>query len=88
MYVSTSSMTLSTISWAEKSDDRLDMNWSENDINFKEENLILKNNVKELQEQLQNAYIRIKELTNTKQLELDFGEWEGYFLGAPLPVGL
>ena len=55
--------------------DRLDMNWSENDINFKEENLILKNNVKELQEQLQNAYIRIKELTNTKQLELDFGEF-------------
>ena len=36
-----------------------------------EENRLLKNNVRELQEQLQNAYIRIKELTESKQMELD-----------------
>tara|TARA_B100000029_G_scaffold326384_1_gene318848 strand:- start:208 stop:450 length:243 start_codon:yes stop_codon:yes gene_type:complete len=36
-----------------------------------EENWILKKNVKELQEQLQNAYVRIKELTEPKQMELD-----------------
>ena len=36
-----------------------------------QENKILYNNVKELQKQLQNAYIRIKELTtDTKQMEL------------------
>ena len=37
------------------------------------ENKILRKNVSELQEQLQNAYIRIKDLTNPepKQLELD-----------------
>ena len=37
------------------------------------ENQILRKNVSELQEQLQNAYIRIKDLTNPepKQLELD-----------------
>ena len=32
---------------------------------------MLRNNVRELQEQLQNAYIRIKELTEPKQMELD-----------------
>ena len=36
-----------------------------------EENRLLKNNVRELQEQLQNAYVRIKELTEPKQMELD-----------------
>jgi len=36
-----------------------------------EENRLLKNNVRELQEQLQNAYIRIKKLTEPKQMELD-----------------
>ena len=39
-----------------------------------EENRILKHNVKELQEQLQNAYKRIAELqpnNNNKQMELD-----------------
>ena len=36
-----------------------------------EENKLLKNNVRELKEQLQNAYIRIKELTESKQMELD-----------------
>ena len=36
-----------------------------------EENRLLKNNVRELQEQLQNAYIRIKELPESKQMELD-----------------
>ena len=35
------------------------------------ENQILRKNVSELQEQLQNAYVRIKDLTNPKQLELD-----------------
>jgi len=35
------------------------------------ENEMLRNNVKELQEQLQNAYKRIKELTEPKQMELD-----------------
>ena len=43
---------------------------SEADI-LTEENRLLKNNVRELQEQLQNAYIRIKELTESKQMELD-----------------
>ena len=51
--------------------DRLDMSWSEDNINFEEENIILRNNVKELQEQLQTAYKRIKELTtDTNQMEL------------------
>ena len=41
-------------------------------INIKEENKILRNNVKELQEQVQSAYKRIKELTiNMNQMELD-----------------
>ncbi len=44
--------------------------WDSVDI-LTEENRILKKNVKELQEQLQNAYIRIKELTEPKQMELD-----------------
>ena len=35
------------------------------------ENEMLRNNVRELQEQLQNAYVRIKELTEPKQMELD-----------------
>ena len=35
------------------------------------ENQILRKNVSELQEQLQNAYVRIKDLTNPKQFELD-----------------
>ena len=35
------------------------------------EHQILRKNVSELQEQLQNAYVRIKDLTNPKQLELD-----------------
>ena len=40
------------------------------------ENTILRNNVKELQEQLQNAYKRIAELSeNKEQMELDFGEF-------------
>ena len=51
--------------------DKLDMSWSEDNINFEEENIILRNNVKELQEQLQTAYKRIKELTtDTNQMEL------------------
>ena len=44
--------------------------WDSVDI-LTEANRILKHNVKELQEQLQNAYIRIKELTESKQMELD-----------------
>ena len=41
-------------------------------LNLLEENVILRNNVKELQEQLQNAYTRIIELqyVKDKQLEL------------------
>ena len=35
------------------------------------ENQILRKNVSELQEQLQTAYVRIKDWTNPKQLELD-----------------
>ena len=35
------------------------------------ENQILRKNVSELQEQLQNAYVRIKDLTDPEQLELD-----------------
>ena len=38
---------------------------------LKLENEILRKNVSELQEQLQNAYVRIKDLTDPKQLELD-----------------
>ena len=41
-------------------------------LNLLEENVILRNNVKELQEQLQNAYNRIIELqyVKDKQMEL------------------
>jgi len=40
-------------------------------IKLSKENKTLCYNIKELQKQLQNAYIRIKELTNdTKQMEL------------------
>ena len=41
-------------------------------LNLLEENVILRNNVKELQEQLQNAYTRIVELqyVKDKQMEL------------------
>ena len=35
------------------------------------ENEMLRNNVRELQEQLQNAYVRIKDLTEPEQMELD-----------------
>ena len=35
------------------------------------ENEMLRNNIRELKEQLQNAYIRIKELTEPEQMELD-----------------
>ena len=35
------------------------------------ENEMLRNNIRELQEQLQDAYIRIKELTEPEQMELD-----------------
>ena len=46
--------------------------WDFSSINDLElENEILRKNVSELQEQLQNAYVRIKDLTNPKQLELD-----------------
>ena len=46
--------------------------WDFSSINDLElENEILRKNISELQEQLQNAYIRIKDLTNPKQLELD-----------------
>ena len=46
--------------------------WDFSAINDLElENQILRKNVSELQEQLQNAYVRIKDLTNPKQLELD-----------------
>ena len=38
---------------------------------LKLENEILRKNVSELQEQLQNAYVRIKDLTDPEQLELD-----------------
>ena len=36
-----------------------------------EENKLLKNNVRELKEQLQDAHKRIKELLEPKQMELD-----------------
>ena len=42
-----------------------------NDDTLRVENEMLRNNVRELQEQLQNAYVRIKELTEPKQMELD-----------------
>lgn len=46
--------------------------WDFSSINDLElENEILRKNVSELQEQLQNAYVRIKDLTDPKQLELD-----------------
>ena len=46
--------------------------WDFSSINDLElENEILRKNISELQEQLQNAYVRIKDLTNPKQLELD-----------------
>ena len=40
-------------------------------VGLEKENCILRNNVKELQQQLQAAYIRIGNLNKTKQLELD-----------------
>ena len=46
--------------------------WVFSSINDLElENEILRKNVSELQEQLQNAYVRIKDLTDPEQLELD-----------------
>jgi len=46
--------------------------WDFSSINDLElENEILRKNISELQEQLQNAYVRIKDLTDPKQLELD-----------------
>ena len=46
--------------------------WDFSSINDLElENKILRKNVSELQEQLQNAYVRIKDLTDPEQLELD-----------------
>ena len=46
--------------------------WDFRSINDLElENQILRKNVSELQEQLQNAYVRIKDLTDPEQLELD-----------------
>jgi len=46
--------------------------WDFSSINDLElENEILRKNVSELQEQLQNAYVRIKDLTDPEQLELD-----------------
>ena len=45
--------------------------WDFSSINDLElENEILRKNISELQEQLQNAYVRIKDLTDPKQLEL------------------
>ena len=45
---------------------------SDKSLNLSEENVILRNNVRELQEQLQNAYNRIIELqyVKDKQMEL------------------
>ena len=45
---------------------------TEKSLSLSEENVILRNNVKELQEQLQNAYNRIIELqyVKDKQMEL------------------
>ena len=45
---------------------------TEKSLNLSEENVILRNNVRELQEQLQNAYNRIIELqyVKDKQMEL------------------
>ena len=56
----------------EKSYKSLLYSFSEDEIiNLSKENKTLCYNIKELQKQLQNAYIRIKELTNdTKQMEL------------------
>ena len=49
---------------------RYEDQWAEDQLI--EENRILKNNVKELQEQLQNAYKRINELSEeSTQMELD-----------------
>ena len=46
--------------------------WDFSSINDLElENEILRKNISELQEQLQNAYVRIKDLTDPKQLEFD-----------------
>ena len=40
-------------------------------LSASEENIVLRNNVKELQQQLQKAYVRIKNLTsNSDQMEL------------------
>tara|TARA_R100001369_G_scaffold34456_1_gene59466 strand:- start:281 stop:517 length:237 start_codon:yes stop_codon:yes gene_type:complete len=56
----------------EKSYKSLLYSFSEDEIiKLSKENKTLCYNIKELQKQLQNAYIRIKELTNdTKQMEL------------------
>ena len=40
-------------------------------LNLLEENVILRNNVKELQEQLQNAYNRIIELQYVKEKQME-----------------
>ena len=40
-------------------------------LNLSEENVILRNNVRELQEQLQNAYNRIIELQYVKEKQME-----------------
>ena len=42
--------------------------------NLSQENVILRNNVRELQEQLQNAYKRIVELTYVKDKQMELFE--------------
>ena len=58
------------LGWQDNGLDGLGKVFTELD-DVKKENTLLKNNVKELQEQLQNAYKRIKELSVDKsQMEL------------------
>jgi hypothetical protein len=54
-------------------EERMEKPSGDNVVILTEENKILKDNVKELQEQLQNAYKRIAELqpNNDEQMELD-----------------
>lgn len=53
-------------------------------MTLEEENEILRKNVHDLQEQLQNAYKRIDELTQTKDTTY---KWQEYVPVAPYDIG-
>ena len=56
-------------------------------MTLEEENEILRKNVHDLQQQLQNAYKRIEELTNKPQEKMTLGEWWKSIPHAPYDIG-